>query len=101
MLIYTVVYTEPSDRKHLILSAQTIMLLFLSSQLMLIHKKMSNPGKKLHFPYLAYAIDISTKKRCMYLLRTSSVEDGVIFLNKKDIIFSVPFCQELQNTNGM
>lgn len=39
MLIYTVVYTYPSDRKHLVLSVQTIMILFSSSQLMLIHKK--------------------------------------------------------------
>lgn len=45
MLIYTVVYTYPSDRKSLVLSVQTIMLQFFSFQLMLIHEKMSNPGK--------------------------------------------------------
>lgn len=66
MLIYTVVYTYPSDRKNLVLSVQTVTLQVVSSQLMLIDKKKKcNHGKKKrHFPHLTNPIDISTK-RCM------------------------------------
>lgn len=106
MLIYTVVYTEPSDRKYLVLSVQTIMLPFLSS---VESQKMSNPGKKSRFSIFRVSYwhiykeqmhgltsDIIGKGWHFFLKKQKNKQTG-----KKTIILSVPLGKELHNTDGV